>query len=222
MRMHLIRAVQSPRLSWPCYGTAAQGKWQRSRRTRARRITAVGVLVNELARPVPFLNLPDRATGGAPGGNPAYLSLHASMHAPPQWDVADASSMSAKTRLVAIAADAPWPHCAPLGCTDGMPAAAQRTLLYQLATGGRLQYHGDIDWPSIAIANAVMMVGASPWRCNARKYHAALHAISAATRPLSVPAVSRWDSALSAAMRDDGHAIVDDDDDDAVSSLLPI
>jgi uncharacterized protein (TIGR02679 family) len=54
-------------------------------------------------------------------------------------------------------------------CTDGMPAAAQRTLLAQLAAGGAtLRYHGDFDWPGINIGNFVMQAfGAMPWRFGA-------------------------------------------------------
>ena len=59
--------------------------------------------------------------------------------------------------LVAIAADALGTRCAPLVCTDGMPAAAQRCLLSQLATAGaQTFYHGDFDWPGLHIGNYVM------------------------------------------------------------------
>jgi len=38
-----------------------------------------------------------------------------------------------------------------------MLAAAQRTLLMQLRrAGATLRYHGDFDWPGIAIGNVVM------------------------------------------------------------------
>ena len=63
--------------------------------------------------------------------------------------------------LVAIAADALGPHCAPLVCTDGMPAASQRAVLSQMVcAGARLRYHGDFDWPGIAIGNAVVETSA--------------------------------------------------------------
>ena len=181
---------------------------------------AAAVLVNELARPVLFLNLPHNAGGIAPNGEPAYLSLRALMRAAPQWDVAQRDVYVCENpNLVAIAADALGPHCAPMVCTDGMPAAAQRTLLFQLAAAGaRLQYHGDFDWPGIAIANTVMTkFGAFPWRFGATAYEAALHDILAATRPLTGNAVNAcWDSALSAAMHTCGHAI----DEEAVAASL--
>lgn len=49
---------------------------------------AAGVLVNELARPVLFLNLPCSTGGFAASGEPAYLSLRALMRSAPVWDVA--------------------------------------------------------------------------------------------------------------------------------------
>jgi len=76
---------------------------------------------------------------------------------------------------VAIAADCVGARCARLVCTDGIPAAAQRTLLAQLAqAGARLRYHGDFDWAGLRIANHVMRTGqARPWRFMARDYEAA-------------------------------------------------
>src|SRR5262249_46733539 len=59
---------------------------ERTRDTWAR----AGVLVNELARPVLFLNLPTGAPENAcwRRGEPAYLSLRALLRSPPSWDVA--------------------------------------------------------------------------------------------------------------------------------------
>ena len=113
----------------------------------AREIWAgAGILVNELARPVLFLNLPVQ-NQLAGSGEPGYLSLRALLRAPPLWDVAGrAIFVCENPNLVAIAADTLGINCAPLVCTDGMPAAAQRTLLMQLsAAGACLHYHGDFD-----------------------------------------------------------------------------
>jgi uncharacterized protein (TIGR02679 family) len=74
--------------------------------------------------------------------------------------------------IVAIAADRLGALCAPLVCTDGMPSAAQQTLLAQLAAqGARLRYHGDFDWAGVAIGNFVMReFGAQQWRFGASDY----------------------------------------------------
>ena len=86
-------------------------------------------------------------------------------------------------------------------CTDGMPSAAQRTLISQLAAAGaRLRYHGDFDWPGLTIGNFVMRAtGAKPWRFGAEDYLGACDALGS---PLAaggrVEAV--WDNRLAAAM----------------------
>jgi uncharacterized protein (TIGR02679 family) len=51
-----------------------------------------------------------------------------------------------------------------MACTDGMPSAAQQTLLAQLAAAGaRLRYHGDFDWAGLVIGNFLMReFGAEP------------------------------------------------------------
>ena len=179
---------------------------------------AAGVLVNELARPVLFLNLPGSAAGAS--GEPGYLSLRALMRSAAGWDVAARDVYVCENpNLVAIAADALGAHCAPLVCTDGMPAAAQRALLLQLArAGARLHYHGDFDWPGIAIANTVVETfAARPWRFGAHDYRAALEGNALATRALAGAAVdARWDRALAVAMQAHGRAI----DEEALAHIL--
>jgi len=126
-----------------------------------------GVLVNELARPALFLNLPmrDAEDRDQSPGEPVFASLRSLLRSPPPWDVANRKVYVCENpNLVAIAADRWGSDCAPLVCTDGMPAAAQRCLLSQLASArARLCYHGDFDWPGIRIGNHVMREhGANP------------------------------------------------------------
>jgi uncharacterized protein (TIGR02679 family) len=135
---------------------------------------AVGVLINELARPVLFLNLPGHHEAL---GEPAYLSLRALLRGQHDWPVAGREVFVCENpNIVALAADALGPHCTPLVCTDGMPAAAQRTLLLQLATAGaQLRYHGDFDWAGIAIGNVVMAeFNAQPWCFGTKDYRTAI------------------------------------------------
>jgi uncharacterized protein (TIGR02679 family) len=166
-----------------------------------------GVLVNELARPVLFLNLPTSSTGndGRLKGEPAYASLRSLLRSPPAWDVADRKVYVCENpNLLAIAADHWGSICAPLVCTDGMPAAAQRCLLSQLAKArARLCYHGDFDWPGLHIGNTVMREhGAAPWRFGAVDYIAALDGASGLGQPLTGKAVrALWDEGLTTAMQ---------------------
>lgn len=181
-----------------------------------------GVLVNELARPALFLNLPTpeaKNCGHAPG-EPAYLSLRKLLQSPPSWDVANRDiHVCENANLVAIAADHWGRHCAPLVCVDGMPGAAQRCLLGQLAsTGARLLYHGDFDWPGLRIGNHIMRAhGAKPWRFATADYLTAVNAISNHEYPLSGNIIeANWDSALSVTMQRQNIAIAEE----AVAELL--
>ncbi|HYZ63970.1 MAG TPA: TIGR02679 family protein [Acetobacteraceae bacterium] len=165
---------------------------------------AAGVLVNELARPALLLNLPVQGADGGVDGEPRYASLRRLLRTPPRWDVSGRDvQVCENPNLVAIAADRLGARCAPLVCTDGMPAAAQRVLLSQLAqTGARLRYHGDFDWPGVRIANQVIRDhGGVPWRFGAEDYQAAIRNVPASVESLSGPAVAAsWDGALTPAM----------------------
>jgi uncharacterized protein (TIGR02679 family) len=166
-----------------------------------------GVLVNELARPVLFLNLniDSRWTPPLLPGEPSYASLRFLLRSNPAWSVSGREIyVCENANLLAIAADELGVNCAPMVCTDGMPAAAQRLLLQQLvAAGGRLRYHGDYDWPGVRIGNYVIReYDALPWRFDASEY---LTAVARAPRPGLALAGSEveasWDESLTAAMR---------------------
>ncbi|MBB5047272.1 uncharacterized protein (TIGR02679 family) [Rhodopseudomonas rhenobacensis] len=188
---------------------AANGGLERNASVeRDREIWAqAGILVNELARPVLFLNLPTREAESdrRRAGEPSYASLRALLRSPPTWDVAHRTVYVCENpNLIAIAADRWGADCAPLVCTDGMPAAAQRCLLLQLSeAGARLRYHGDFDWPGLHIGNQVMREhNAEPWRFGAADYAAAAARISFFGLPLQGKAVTaHWDGALTTAMQ---------------------
>jgi uncharacterized protein (TIGR02679 family) len=105
-------------------------------------------------------------------------------------------------------------------CTSGQPALVVLDVLHRLADA-RLRYHGDFDWPGVAIANRLVTeVGVTPWRMRADDYLAALHG---PRLPLTGPPVEPgWDAELGAAMRHQGLAVheeaVLDDLLDAVAS----
>jgi uncharacterized protein (TIGR02679 family) len=175
-----------------------------------------GVLVNELARPALFLNLPTLDDGNRTQtlGEPGYLSLRSLLRSPPRWAVTDRNVFVCENpNLLAIAADALGPRCAPMVCTEGMPAAAQRTLLTQLArAGARLRYHGDFDWPGLRIGNHVMrQCGAQPWRFGAVEYTTSVQSAACPGYPLEGSAViASWDEALTSAMQTHQLAIAEE------------
>jgi uncharacterized protein (TIGR02679 family) len=181
---------------------------QELREEKARDIWArAGILVNELARPVLFLNLPMRETACHVflAGEPSYLSLRALLRAPPCWNVAGRDVFVCENpNLLAIAADSLGPSCAPMVCTDGMPSAAQHQLLAQLIqAGARLRYHGDFDWAGVRIGNHVMRAhGAQPWRFGLDDYLSAIKVAPHREHRLKGPeADASWDAMLSPAMR---------------------
>jgi uncharacterized protein (TIGR02679 family) len=175
-----------------------------------------GVLINELARPALLLNLPmaDGAHPLSPAGEPGYASLRMLLRSPPHWAVRGREVYVCENpNFVAIAADQLGRHCAPLVCTDGMPAAAQRALLGQIVqAGGQLLYHGDFDWAGVQIANHVMRAyGARPWRFSSADYETAVEEHARSEHRLEGPVVEAlWDAALAPAMQEHGLAFAEE------------
>jgi uncharacterized protein (TIGR02679 family) len=170
----------------------------------------LGVSVNELAAPALCLNLPAYGNTSAAKitraasetGEPCYLTLRALLRAPPEWAVDGRPIFVCENpSILAIAAESLGVRCPPLICTNGMPAAAQQTLLRQLvARGALLEYHGDFDWPGIQIGNFMMReLKASPWRFATTDYESACSGINKSLhRDARIDAT--WDQELSVAM----------------------
>ncbi len=180
-------------------GERARNQWAR-----------LGISVNELAAPVLCVNLPatgnalaaNMARAAASAGDPVHLTLRMLLRDPPAWDVSGRRVYVCENpSMLSIAADQLGVDCAPLICTNGMPAAAQQTLLRQLIAGGAdLAYHGDFDWAGIRIGNFVMReLQASAWRFSARDYDAACTGITG-TLDGSGRVDALWDVRLSESM----------------------
>ncbi|MFJ3673877.1 TIGR02679 family protein [Streptomyces sp. NPDC090106] len=107
-------------------------------------------------------------------------------------------------RVVEAAADAACIQ--PLVCTSGSAATVVITLLDALAaTGCRLAYHGDFDWPGIALANRVIRrYEARPWRMGTADYeHLAARSQAEGIPQLALdgqPVDADWDPDLAPAM----------------------
>lgn len=107
-------------------------------------------------------------------------------------------------RVVEAAADAACVR--PLVCTSGSAATVVFALLDALAaTGCRFAYHGDFDWPGIALANRVVRrYDASPWRMGTADYER----LAARSRTEGIPQLALdgqpvsadWDLDLAPAM----------------------
>ncbi|MHC0429468.1 TIGR02679 family protein [Streptomyces sp. O3] len=107
-------------------------------------------------------------------------------------------------RVVEAAADAACVQ--PLVCTSGSAATVVFTLLDALAaTGCRFAYHGDFDWPGIALANRVIRrYEARPWRMGTADYeHLAARSQAEGIPQLALdgqPVDAEWDPDLAPAM----------------------
>lgn len=86
----------------------------------------------------------------------------------------------------------------PVACMSGSPATAGMTLLARTV----VLYHGDFDWPGIAIARRIFDRGARPWRFGRMDYADAVDRLPADNRlGLSGrPQATPWDEGLAAAM----------------------
>jgi len=101
------------------------------------------------------------------------------------------------------AADALGARCAPLVCVEGRPSVAANLLLQELLNAGsELRYHGDFDWPGLAIARPIIDIGALPWRFGAADYCDGLNLNSRLKRlrPPKGQVETPWDHDLAAAV----------------------
>lgn len=95
----------------------------------------------------------------------------------------------------------------PIVCANGQPNGVTLAVLSTLAEAGAvLRYHGDFDWPGVAIANRLLgQIGAQPWLMQVHDY-------LAGAQPGGLPLGGQWvepawDSELGAAMRHHGVAV---------------
>jgi uncharacterized protein (TIGR02679 family) len=86
----------------------------------------------------------------------------------------------------------------PLACTSGNPAVAGLLVLNEVM----VHYHGDFDWPGIAIARRILQRGAQPWRLAHGDYHEAVEHLPAEQRLMLTgrTETTPWDPELASAM----------------------
>ncbi|OLE28242.1 MAG: TIGR02679 family protein [Catenulispora sp. 13_1_20CM_3_70_7] len=139
-----------------------------------------------------------------------HLSLHELDRAGPIAFAAPAQVVSVceNPQVLQAAAHAGVPM--PLLCLSGNPATVGTRLLRALiAAGNPVRYHGDFDWPGVAIAGRIIALGAAPWLMFAADYRKAVngldpdHAVALTGTEVATP----WDPALTAAMSAHGLAV---------------
>ena len=179
---------------------------------------AGGVVVDDLASRVLVLNLPaagpglaEWLTGAARHGVPFYVTLHQLMTFPLtiRGAVVYVCENPAVLRHTAAQLGA---ESAPVLCTEGRPSAAFHQVADAVtAGGGELRYHGDFDWPGLAIAGAVMRRhGAGPWRLGARDYLAGIREDAEHVLLSGTPQPTPWDPELGPAMVRTGRVLFEE------------
>jgi len=189
---------------------------------------ASDVVIDDLASRVLVLNLPAEGAGlaewlagAARHGVPFYVTLHQLMTLPLmiRGAVVHVCENPAVLRHAAAELGA---GSAPLLCTEGRPSAAFHQLAGAVISGGgELRYHGDFDWPGLAIASAVIRRhGAKPWRMNAGDYLAGVRVLAEHVLLSGTPQPTPWDPELSKAMIATGRVLFEESvADDLIGDL---
>jgi uncharacterized protein (TIGR02679 family) len=189
---------------------------------------AGGVVVDDLASRVLVLNLPARGrglgewlAGAARLGVPFYVTLHQLMTLPLSVGGVPVH-VCENPAVLRRAAGELGPASAPLLCTEGRPSTAFHRLAGAVTgSGGELRYHGDFDWPGIAIAGAVMRRhGARAWRMSSADYAAGARADAEYVPLAGTPQPTPWDPALGDVMSVTGRAVYEESVADALVTDL--
>lgn len=145
-------------------------------------------------------------------GLPTHFT-HLDLHAAPERLVAAGTTIAVceNPRVLEAAAQQNIQH--PLVCVSGYPATVAAELLGKLtADGARLRYHGDLDWPGVAIARSLWTNhDVDLWRMAAADYREAVN-LAAATRTdlptlAGEPTDTPWDTDLAELMGLAGRAV---------------
>ncbi len=161
-----------------------------------------GVMVDDLASRVLVLNVTAEGSGlaewladAARYGTPFQVTLHQLVTHP------------IRLRLPRIFV------CEnPAVCTEGQPSTAFHRLA-RIATeaGGKLWYHGDFDWPGVAIAaDMIDRHGARVWQMNASDYLAGVKTDGPCVALNGDPVATPWDPELRETMRGTGRAVYEE------------
>jgi uncharacterized protein (TIGR02679 family) len=166
------------------------------------------VVVDDLASRVLVLNLPAEGRGlgewlggAARLGVPFCVTLHQLMTLPLTLGPGPVHVCENPAVLRRAAAEL-GAGSVPLLCTEGQPSMAFHLIAAAIVRGGgELAYHGDFDWPGIAIARSVLSRHCGrPWRMSAADYLTGVRATAAPVRLTGTPQPTPWDPALGEAM----------------------
>jgi len=178
-----------------------------------------GVIVDDLASRVLVLNLAARGDGlgewltdAGTRGVPFYVTLQQLIAMPVAPLSATTVHVCENPAVLRRAAADLGPRSRPLICTEGQPSTAFHRLAAAITNAsGTLRYHGDFDWPGIAIANSIInRHNASAWRMSATDYQEAIREDADHVKLSALPQPTRWDPALADAMTAAGRAVYEE------------
>ncbi len=178
--------------------------------------TAAGVVTDDLASQVLVLNVRSGGqqlggwlTEAAEAGEPFRVTLH-QLTVMPVMPLAIDLRVCENPAVLRAAAGQLGADSAPLVCTEGEPSVAcYRLLQAAVATGTRIHWHSDFDWPGLRMtAAAIRRLGAAPWLMTADDYRAALTGSSESLR--GPRAESPWDTRLAELMQASGRAVTEE------------
>lgn len=173
-----------------------------------------------LNMPAEGRGLAEWLAGAARFGVPFYITLHQLMTLPLHVTGALVHACENPAVLRRAAAEL-GAGSAPLLCTEGRPSTAFHQLAgIVISGGGELRYHGDFDWPGLAIASSVMRRhGARPWRMSA-DYLAGVRADAEHVRLTGTPQPTPWDPELREVVAATGRVLYEESVADALITDL--
>ncbi len=177
-----------------------------------------GVIVNDLASRVLVLNvtaegdgLAEWLTDAARYGTPFQVTLHQLVTHPIRLRLPRIFVCENPAVLRRACAEL-GPACPPVICTEGRPSTAfHRLARIAVEAGGELWYHGDFDWPGVAIAaDVINRHGARVWRMNACDYLGGSGTDAPRVALSGDPVATPWDPELAEAMLATGQAVYEE------------
>jgi uncharacterized protein (TIGR02679 family) len=176
-----------------------------------------GIVVDDLASRVLVLNLAadgdglgEWLTSAKAHGTPFYVTLHQLVTMPVSVPRPCRVHVCENPAVLRRAAGELGAAARALLCTEGQPSTAFHRLAAAVTkAGGELSYHGDFDWPGVAIATGIITRhGARPWRFGATDYENAVG--EGRVRLAGTPQPTPWDPSLADLMKVHGRAVYEE------------
>lgn len=177
-----------------------------------------GVIVDDLASRVLVLNVTAEGSGlaewltdAARYGTPFQVTLHQLATHPIRLPL-PRIFVCENPAVLRRACEELGPASPPVICTEGRPSTAfHRLARMTTEAGGELWYHGDFDWPGVAIAaDIINRHGAQAWLMNATDYLAGTKTAAPYVPLTGDPVPTPWDPALRETMRETGRAVYEE------------